>query len=152
MRHVFFSPSPRIPEAQYLNTHLDVTSMTDLSDGLSTDLEHITTSSGVGAVLFEETLPVSEEAVEVSGLLCEESLGYVLNGGEDYELLFTTRGGLSVTFAQEFKNRFGIPVTMIGRVLDSGLFIEGSNKVRSPLVPGGFDHLRRRVVDADRGD
>jgi len=152
MRQVFFSPCPRIPEAEYLKTFLNVTSMTDLSDGLSTDLGHIITSSGVGAVLFEEALPVSEEAVEVSRLLGDKSLDYVLNGGEDYELLFTIHGELSSAFEQEFDNRFGIPLTAVGKVLDSGFFIEGSNKVRSPLVPGGFDHLRRRGVDADRGD
>jgi len=144
MRNVFFGPSPRILESEFLSRNVDVSSMIDLSDGLSTDLDHIAVGSRVGAVLYEEALPVSDEAVEVSRILNEEPLDYALNGGEDYELLFTVGGQLDTALEQEFKNRFGISLTKIGKVLDSGFFIEGSNEVRNHLVPGGFDHLRRR--------
>jgi thiamine-monophosphate kinase len=144
MRDVFFGPRPRIPESEFLNSELDISSMIDLSDGLSTDLKHIATKSGVGVVVYEKMLPVATEALEVAKLLGEDVLDYALNGGEDYELLFTVHGGLDGAFKQQFAERFGITLTEVGNVVDSGLFIEGPNKVRRNLVPGGFDHMRRR--------
>jgi thiamine-monophosphate kinase len=65
------------------------TSMIDISDGLSSEILHLSKSSKVGFHLFEEKLPVDPEV----NLICEEfkfnSTTAVLNGGEDYELLFT---------------------------------------------------------------
>jgi len=144
MRNVFFGPRPRISESEYLSRKMDVSSMIDLSDGLSTDLGHIAARSNVGAVLYEEALPVAEEALEVSKLMGEGTLDYALYGGEDYELLFTIRGGMNEAIKKEFSNKFGIALTVVGEVIESGLFIEGPNKVRTALVPGGFDHLKRR--------
>jgi thiamine-monophosphate kinase len=70
---------------------LDVrpTSMIDLSDGLSSDLLHICRSSNVGCRIYEDRLPIDPTVYH----LCEEfnlnTTTVVLNGGEDYELLFT---------------------------------------------------------------
>ena len=65
------------------------TSMIDISDGLSSEILHLSKSSKVGFHLFEEKLPMYPEV----NLICEEfkfnSTTAVLNGGEDYELLFT---------------------------------------------------------------
>ena len=65
------------------------TSMIDISDGLSSEILHLSKSSKVGFHLFEEKLPMDPEL----NLICEEfkfnSTTVVLNGGEDYELLFT---------------------------------------------------------------
>ncbi len=64
--------------------------MIDISDGLSSDLRHITEASGAGAVIFEEKLPVSRELAAYAGR--ERAIKLSLSGGEDYELLFTVRG------------------------------------------------------------
>ncbi|GGE03477.1 thiamine-phosphate kinase [Psychroflexus salis] len=65
------------------------TAMIDISDGLSSELIHICKNSSVGANLFEDKLPIDPALISV----CEEfeldSTTVVLNGGEDYELLFT---------------------------------------------------------------
>jgi thiamine-monophosphate kinase len=65
------------------------TAMIDISDGLSSELIHICKSSSVGANLFEDKLPMDPSLISS----CEEfeldSTTIVLNGGEDYELLFT---------------------------------------------------------------
>ena len=65
------------------------TSMIDISDGLSSEILHLSKSSEVGFHIFEDKLPLDPEV----NLICEEfkfnSTTAVLNGGEDYELLFT---------------------------------------------------------------
>ena len=65
------------------------TSMIDISDGLSSEVLHLSKASEVGFHLFEDKIPIDPEV----SLTCEEfklnSLTAALNGGEDYELLFT---------------------------------------------------------------
>ena len=65
------------------------TSMIDISDGVSSEIFHLSKSSEVGFHIFEDKLPVDPEV----NLICEEfkfnSTTAALNGGEDYELLFT---------------------------------------------------------------
>ncbi|MBL6870763.1 MAG: thiamine-phosphate kinase, partial [Flavobacteriaceae bacterium] len=67
------------------------TSMIDISDGLSSEILHLSKASKVGFHLFEEKIPIDPEV----NLICEEfklnSTTAALNGGEDYELLFTVK-------------------------------------------------------------
>lgn len=65
------------------------TSMIDISDGLSSDLLHIATQSGLGCKIFEEKLPINEETKKAASEFNLEPAIPALNGGEDYELLFT---------------------------------------------------------------
>ncbi len=64
-------------------------SMIDISDGLSSEILHLSKASQVGFHLFEDKLPIDPEVIKI----CEEfklnTTTAVLNGGEDYELLFT---------------------------------------------------------------
>jgi len=65
------------------------TSMIDVSDGLVSDLFHICKSSDVGAAIFEDKLPLSNEAMASAVELNIDPITAAMNGGEDYELLFT---------------------------------------------------------------
>jgi thiamine-monophosphate kinase len=68
------------------------TAMIDVSDGLASDLFHIGKNSHVGARLFEDKIPVDQVAYETSALEFKiDPVTCALNGGEDYELLFTIR-------------------------------------------------------------
>ncbi|HET9057531.1 MAG TPA: thiamine-phosphate kinase [Chitinophagaceae bacterium] len=67
------------------------TSMMDISDGLSSDLLHICKQSGVGAVLYEEKIPIQEDAKKYAYKLELDPTACALSGGEDYELLFTLK-------------------------------------------------------------
>lgn len=79
-RHLRFTP--RIKEANYLVNNYRISAMMDLSDGLSIDLHRLALAGKVGAIIYEELVPVSASA---------KSLTEALNMGEDYELLFTTQ-------------------------------------------------------------
>lgn len=65
------------------------TSMIDISDGLSSEVLHICKSSKLGANLFEEKLPLDPMVISSCEEFQLDSTTIVLNGGEDYELLFT---------------------------------------------------------------
>tara|TARA_Y100000741_G_scaffold287256_1_gene227235 strand:- start:18 stop:1061 length:1044 start_codon:yes stop_codon:yes gene_type:complete len=65
------------------------TSMIDISDGLSSELIHISKKSNVGFDIYEDKIPVSDEMVLCSDEFRLNSTTVALSGGEDYELLFT---------------------------------------------------------------
>jgi thiamine-monophosphate kinase len=65
------------------------TSMIDISDGLSSDLLHICDASNKGCKIYIDKIPVAEETRKVAEELNMEPFSVSINGGEDYELLFT---------------------------------------------------------------
>ncbi len=70
---------------------LDVkpTSMIDVSDGVSSEIIHLCKQSGVGCNLFEEKLPIDPQLIATCEEFIIDSTTVAINGGEDYELLFT---------------------------------------------------------------
>jgi len=68
---------------------LKPTSMIDISDGLSSDLLHICAASGVGCEIHHHKIPIADETVATAEELYLEPIIAALNGGDDYELLFT---------------------------------------------------------------
>ncbi|MFZ0761146.1 MAG: thiamine-phosphate kinase [Candidatus Sulfotelmatobacter sp.] len=133
LRHFF--PEPRIELGRVLREKGLVSSMIDISDGLSTDLAHICKESGVGAELREEVIPrasVGKPARPVD-------LAFALHGGEDYELLFTAprRKRIPACLA-------GISITNIGQVTRRPkVFVTNSGGASYELRPQGWEHLRR---------
>ncbi len=83
------------PEAQQnsINDLNDIgvvpTSMIDISDGLASEVLHLCKASNVGATIHEEHLPINAEAMETALEFNISPTTCALNGGEDYELLFT---------------------------------------------------------------
>jgi len=65
------------------------TSMIDISDGLSSELFHICKASNVGCSIYQEKIPINKETTKMSDEFNLPPLTAALNGGEDYELLFT---------------------------------------------------------------
>lgn len=65
------------------------TAMMDISDGLSSELFHICTQSKVGCDIYEDKLPIDYQAVALADEMNLNIVTCALNGGEDYELLFT---------------------------------------------------------------
>ncbi len=67
------------------------TSMMDISDGLSSELLHICEKSGVGCVVYEDKLPISDDSRTAAYKFQIDPTACALSGGEDYELLFTIK-------------------------------------------------------------
>lgn len=84
----FWSPQPRLREAAVLRGV--ASSCIDISDGLLADLGHICHSSGVGAQIHLDQIPVSN-ALKTLGE--KQALTYAMSGGDDYELCFTVEPG-----------------------------------------------------------
>ena len=76
-----------------LLAQLDVkpTSMIDISDGLSSEIIHICKQSNVGCNLFEEKIPLDPQLIDVCEEFNIDSTTVAINGGEEYELLFTIK-------------------------------------------------------------
>ncbi len=89
---------------------LDVlpSAMIDISDGLASELLHLCRQSGTGAVIFDENIPIDDQAQLTATEFGISPITAALNGGEDYELLFTIR-------PQEFEKLKNHPrITAIG--------------------------------------
>ncbi|PMD96114.1 thiamine-phosphate kinase [Siphonobacter sp. BAB-5405] len=67
------------------------TSMIDVSDGLASELRHLAAESGLGVRVFEEQIPIHQKSYLAATELNLGPFTAALNGGEDYELLFTIR-------------------------------------------------------------
>ncbi|GAX61772.1 thiamine-monophosphate kinase [Candidatus Scalindua japonica] len=89
-KHITFKP--RLKEGLLLNKKFNINSMIDISDGLAADLGHILEESRVGAILYEDEIPISEDAKELARKTGFSALHHALYDGEDYELLFTLSG------------------------------------------------------------
>jgi thiamine-monophosphate kinase len=108
--------------------------MIDISDGLSTDLNHICEESEVGAELQTEALP--RATVGKPGR--EVDLELALHGGEDYELLFTAPLGKLVP-----SRIAGVSVTLIGCITRSRrVLLKNQNGEDHELRPQGWEHFR----------
>ncbi|MDO8303045.1 MAG: thiamine-phosphate kinase [Sedimentisphaerales bacterium] len=131
-KHLVFTP--RVKEALRLVELVTVNSMMDISDGISSDLNHICRLSGVGAVVEADKIPISEEAKKA-----DDPLSAALNDGEDFELLFT----LSSDNYESLLTNWNDPlkITRIGMVTfekDIRILVGGKSQV---LEARGYDHL-----------
>jgi len=89
------------------------TAMIDVSDGLSSELLHLARSSDVGVQIYEDKIPIDPSTINSCEELNLSPLTAALNGGEDYELLFT----VSLDHHDKVKALDG--VTIIGHVTDA---------------------------------
>jgi len=132
-------PTPQVMLGKILQTRLLATSMIDLSDGLSSDLGHICDESGTGARIESSAIPVDPSLADLEEELGSawpySSLSLALNGGEDFELLFTA--------AREHSNELeSLGCVRIGEITDSaGSMTLIENGSERPLERRGFRHF-----------
>jgi thiamine-monophosphate kinase len=82
-------PAPRVRLGRLLAQSGLVHAMMDISDGLATDLAHICKASGAGAEIMAAEVPLSVELQRAAAELRLDPLELALQGGEDYQLVFT---------------------------------------------------------------
>lgn len=89
-------------------SQLDIlpTSMIDLSDGLASEIKHLAQNSNVGFHVYEEKLPVDTQTIRMAQEFNLDATMCALNGGEDFELLFT----VSQTHFEKLKNHMDISI------------------------------------------
>ena len=130
-----FHPSPRIAAGRFLLEKSIASAMIDLSDGLSTDLAHICEESGVGAEIHAPAIPCAS----IGKPAREVDLQFALNGGDDYELLFTARPGKRVP-----PQIAGLPITQIGHITrDKHVVLVNQDGGSSELRPKGWQHFKQ---------
>jgi thiamine-monophosphate kinase len=114
--------------------------MIDISDGLAGDLGHLARSSGVGAVIREESIPISIGARQAAPELGVTPLDLALFGGEDYELLVA----MPEASLEPCRRALGpIPAYEVGTVLaeDQGILLELTGGKRTMLRQGAWEHF-----------
>ncbi len=139
-----FTPTPRLKEAQIIASKHSATSMIDISDGLGADLNHICESSKVGARIYENKLPITDIVGEVAEKLKKNAWELAINGGEDYELLFTAPESEVAGIISAVKQGTGTDVSVIGEILPEGegKWLVLKNGKTIPLPVAGWDHLK----------
>lgn len=137
-RHHF--PTARLQAGSLLAKKKLATAMIDVSDGLLQDLGHLCKASRVGAVVWSDTLPLSRCLGRVAGA---EAGRYALTGGEDYELLFSSRRSNRARL-QRVKKHLGVPITRIGQCLPARNGVKVLNKSGQTLSfpASGHDHFK----------
>jgi thiamine-monophosphate kinase len=135
-----FYPEPRLALGQWLSAHRSATSMIDISDGLSTDLGHICKASGVAARVWSQKIPAVKVPAELKRLGFD-TMRFALDGGEDYELIFTVPKRLARRLPRIVG---GVRVTTIGEITrGKGITLIDSGGRGVPLSPAGWDPFRK---------
>jgi len=117
------------------------TSMMDISDGLSSELMHICKQSGVGCRIFEKNIPIDYQTAVMAEEMNMNVTTCALNGGEDYELLFT------IPIGDHEKIEQLQDVHLIGHVTDQrfGQVLVSRDNQEFELKAQGWDPLNGRA-------
>ena len=109
------------------------TSMIDISDGLSSEVLHLCKNSNVGCSVYEDKLPIDFTAISTADELNLSAATCALNGGEDYELLFT------INQSDYNKLKDDPDFTVIGHITDKSLganFVSKDGTVKELIAQG----------------
>jgi thiamine-monophosphate kinase len=113
------------------------TAMIDISDGLSSEILHITKQSGVGAHIYADKIPIDPQTILTAEEFNISELTAALNGGEDYELLFTIsqKDYEKIQYRKEF--------AVIGHITEEpGAFLITQDNQKLALKAQGWNALK----------
>jgi thiamine-monophosphate kinase len=132
-------PEPRVGWGIVLGQEQLATAMIDISDGLSSDLNHLCFESNVGALVDSSLIPIDQKVADLCGRRALDPLQLALHGGEDFELLFTVAAGNVSRLPRRVD---GVAITRIGEIRDAaeGIKISEGSRVWE-LQPGGWRHF-----------
>ncbi len=128
-------PTPRLDFVNELNRQgVRPSAMIDISDGLSSELHHICRASQCGAILWESQLPLPDQCATNTNPQ-RSPVDYGLNGGDDYELLFTASDNFLAYVSSDL-------YSVIGEITEKDVLIRRVDNWIEPLRPEGHDHFR----------
>ncbi|HBB87972.1 MAG TPA: thiamine-phosphate kinase [Blastocatellia bacterium] len=133
-------PDPRVGWGILLGEQQLASAMIDISDGLSSDLNHLCKKSNVGAVIDAARIPIDKLVTEICGRRALDPLMLALHGGEDFELLFTVKPENVPRLPRKVD---GVSICQIGEITGGTGKVRVAEKDRVwDLKPEGFDHFK----------
>ena len=124
-------PIPRIEIGKYLSRYGLATAMIDVSDGLGADLHHLCEASSAGATIELDKIPVDANLSVIE----RDIFDFALGGGEDFELLFTSKNKI-------ISSGKSVPISRIGEITpNSGIVELVQNNSSLKLPRTGFRHF-----------
>jgi len=132
-------PEPRTDVLEKLrNAGVKPTAMIDISDGLASEIMHISRVSNLGCRIYENKIPIDIVTAEVAAEFRIDPVTAAMNGGEDYELLFTA----DVNDFDKIKDIQGIHI--IGHMTEKaeGEYLISEGGSLYPIEAQGFNHMR----------
>ena len=141
---IYNTPSHRAQLGETIAQTGCVSALIDTSDGFLGDLGHICEESGVGAQLFKEKFPISDDLREAALRLRGDPYDFFLGESDDYELIITCRPEDVPRIRSTVSQCCSVLVTEVGRITDKAgeifLFLPEGTKL--PVKPSGWDHFR----------
>ena len=131
-------PEPRVDvRIKLKEAGIKPTAMIDISDGLASEILHIANDSGLGCRIYEEKLPIDVITAEVAATFDLDPTTAAMNGGEDYELLFT----VDVNDFEKIKELKDIHI--IGHMTEKaeGEYLISKGGSLYPIEAQGFNHM-----------
>lgn len=111
----------------------------DISDGLSSEVNHLALSSGVSIEIDEQKLPIDPDVLEMCEYFGLSPLHFALNGGEEYELLFTSNLTKSIYLEGVSQNGTVHDIGLVS--CGSGVCLKRQDGVKALLNAQAWSHL-----------
>lgn len=117
------------------------TSMIDVSDGLSSDIMHICEESKMGCRIYEDKIPIDPTTSMMAEEMHMNPLVAALNGGEDYELLFT----ISMEDYEKFQGEHDAKIYIVGHITEEskGCCLVTNTGEEIELKAQGWNHMKQ---------
>jgi len=142
LKRAHLNPRPHVEEGRILAESRGCSAAIDVSDGLSSDLWHLCNDSGLGAVLYEDRIPVGDALRRAAAIMGRDTLDWILHGGEDYVLLAALKPDAAEAVQERVKEQgrqlFAIGEFVEGRAME---LVKNDGK-RMAFTCSGWDHFR----------
>jgi len=135
-------PIPRVSEGRFLSQYKEVHAMMDVSDGIFSDIHRIMKLSGVGARIYCDKIPVSNELISICKDNCWDINSFSVAGGEDYELLFTVDRDFFPILQKKYQDAFHTELVAFGEIVQDKqkvMYFDGDEEID---IKSGFKHFK----------
>ena len=141
----YSTPTPRAKEGRALALAKCASALIDTSDGFLGDLGHICSESNVGARLYKNALPLSNDLLEAARTLNVDPYDLFLGDSDDYELIIVCPRENVGKVKSIIADVSDVPVTEIGEISEAsrGIILIEPDGSQRDIAPAGWDHFAR---------